>query len=159
MSSSKKTANLKLNQWNPSDIPERLDFVVDNDLIDRAISNHTKNSTIHVSPDERDAWTNFYYKFSFVGDGTSPKTIATNCPFAPTWGIIFASTYPPSVVDIANDSNYNYFGIFTNQGSTSGVSIVSGNSIKVYQSSTAVQKTEYRNYNQNGVNYIVIMFR
>lgn len=159
MSSSKKTANLKLNQWLGTDIPERVDFVSDNDLIDKAVSNHTKNSTIHISSDERDKWNSFYYKFSYTGDGTSSRTVESGCPFIPTWGIVIANTYPPSVIDAVNNSNYNYFAVFTNSGSNSGVNLVNGNNLKVIQSSTAVQKTEYRNYNQSNVVYVAILFR
>lgn len=159
MSSTKKTTNLKLNQWISSDIPERLDFVSDNDLIDKAVSSHTKNNSIHVSDADRDKWTNSYYKFSYVGDGASPKTILTDCPFDASWGLIFANSYPPSVMDAENNSNYNYFAVFTNSANTSGASITGSNSIKVYQSSTAVQRTEYRNFNQTGVVYTCILFR
>lgn len=159
ISSAKKTANLKLNQWLSSDAPERIDFVTDNDLIDKAVSGHTKNNAIHVSDADRDKWTNTYYRFSYVGDGTSPKTIETDCPFNPTWGMVFANSYPPSVMDAENNSNYNYFAVFTTSGNTSGVSITNGNAIKVYQSSTAVQRTEYRNFNQSSVVYTCILFR
>lgn len=159
MSSSNKTTNLKLNQWSGSDIPERLDFVNDNAIIDREFSNHAKNIGIHITNDEREAWDHFYYRTSYIGDGSSPRTVVTRCPFDASWGVVYASSYPPSVVDVPNDSNYNYFGIFNDQGNMAGVSLLADNNIKVYQSSTAVQKTEYRNYNQNGVLYQVIMFR
>lgn len=159
MSSANKTRHLKLNQWEGSDIPQRTDFVSDNDIIDREIYNHTSDYTIHVTQDEKNEWTNFYHKFSYTGDGASQKTISSNCPFIPTWGIVFANSYTPSVVDFTNSGNYNYFAVFSNTGSNTGVSIANGADLKVIQSSTAVQKTEYRNYNQNGVIYTVIMFR
>lgn len=159
MSSSKKTSNLKLNQWLETDIPERMDFVSDNDIIDKKIGKHVTDQNIHVTSFEKEQWNQFYYKFSYIGDDESTKTIETGCPFDPTWGIIMATTLPPSVVDIANNSNYNYFGIFTDTGSNSGLSIVDGNNLRVYQSSSPVQRHEYRNYNQDGIVYNVIMFR
>lgn len=159
MSSSKKTTNLKLNQWLETDIPERKDFVSDNEIIDKKIGRHLTDTELHVTSSEKEQWNQFYYKFSFIGDDVSPKTIETECPFIPTWGIIMANTLPPSVVDTASDSNYNYFGIFTNTGSNAGLSIVGGNNLRVYQSSSPVQRSEYRNYNQAGVVYTVIMFR
>lgn len=159
MSSTNKTKNLKLNQWVSTDVPQRVDFVADNEIIDKAISGHTSDKSVHIASGERDIWSTPYYKFTYTGDGASPKTISSGCPFSVKWGFVFANAYPPSVCDISNNSNYNYFGIFTNLGSNAGLSIVNGCDLKVYQSSTAVQKTEYRNYNQIGVVYTVIMFR
>lgn len=159
MSSANKTTNLQLNKWSGSDIPERTDFVRDNELIDKAVHNHRTDMSIHIDSDEREKWNNFYHKFTYVGNGSSTRTVTSDCPFIPSWGIIFASSMMPSVIDIANDSNYNYFGIFSNIGNTAGVSIAGGNNLKVYQSATAIMNTEYRNYNQNGIVYCVIMFR
>lgn len=159
MSSTNKTKNLKLNQWVGTDIPQRADFVADNDIIDRAVNNHTSNGVIHVTQSDKDTWNAPYHKFTYTGDGKSPREVVSNCPFKPTWGIVFANSYTPSVCDISNNSNYNYFGIFSNTGNMAGLSIINGRNIQVYQSSTAVQKTEYRNYNQSGVIYSVFMFR
>lgn len=159
MSSTNKTKNLGLNSWINSDFPERADFVSDNVAIDKAISDHTKNNVIHINSEERSAWNSPYFRFSWIGDGTNTKTYDTKCPFDPSFGFVFASGYTPSVVDVKNNSNYNYFSIFTSSGNTPGCMLVNGNQIKVWQSSTAIQETEYRNFNQNGVLYIAFLFR
>lgn len=159
MSSTNKTENLKLNQWLGSDVPERIDFVADNAIIDSAFGRHDGDVNRHISNYERSVWNSPYYAFRYSGNGQNPREIISDCEFEPTWGIVFALSYTPSVVDFNSKSNYNYFGIFSKWGSTPGVSIVNGKNLRVLQATVAVQDTEYRNYNENGVMYLVIMFR
>lgn len=159
MSSTKKTNNLKLNQWVGSDTPQRADFVTDNAIVDQVVSGHMKDDSRHISGDEREVWNSVYYRFTYVGNGASSRVIDSECSFQPTWGLVYANSYMPSVMDASNNANYNYFALFSRNGSTSGVTLTNGNKLSVVQSSTPVQNTEYRNYNQNGVVYTVIMFR
>lgn len=159
MSSSNKTSNLGLNLWSGSDVPKRVDFVSDNTIIDKVVSEHLDDDDRHITGDEREVWTKFYHKFSYTGNGASSRIIDSGCEFQPTWGLVFANSYMPSVVDVSNNANYNYFGLFGKGGSTSGVTLSNGNKLSVVQSSAPIQNTEYRNYNQNGVVYTVVMFR
>lgn len=159
MSSTNKTSKLGLNKWIGTDVPKREDFVKDNELIDNALGTHLADSVRHVTNNDKAKWNEPYYITVFIGDGNSTRTVQTNCPFNPTWGIIFANALPPSAIDIDNGANYNYFSIFTKSGSITGASIVDGTKVKVVQSSAAVLGHEYRNFNQNGTTYIIILFR
>ena len=49
MSSTNKTTNLKLNDWVGTDVPQREDFNADNQRIDKAIGDHTGNTTVHIT--------------------------------------------------------------------------------------------------------------
>ncbi len=158
MSSTNKTQNYGLNSWISSDIPKREDFNTDNAIIDSALAEHCADSMAHTNSSEKNIWNNPYHIQTYFGSGSSSRTLALNCDFTPTWGIVFAVNYTPSVTDISNKANYNYFAVFTSSGSNTGVTL-SGKSLKLVQSSTAVLGSEYRNFNQNGVTYLCIMFR
>ena len=54
MSSTNKTSNLRLNNWNGTDKPERIDFNRDNDIIDSAITEHKNDTDIHINANERE---------------------------------------------------------------------------------------------------------
>lgn len=159
MSSTNKTAKLGLNKWLGTDVPKREDFVKDNELIDNAVGTHLADNIRHVTSNDKTKWNQPYYITVFNGDGNATRTVQTDCPFNPTWGIIFANALPPSAIDIANEGNYNYFSIFTKSGNIAGASIVDGNKIKVVQSSNPVLGHEYRSFNQLGTTYIMILFR
>lgn len=158
MSSTNKTANLGLNNWLGSDIPKREDFNSDNVIIDRTISEHLKDSNVHITQEDKTSWNSPYVITSYYGNNSSSRTVNLNIPFEPSWGIIIPSNGPLSIVDCDNNAHYNYFAIVSNRGSTIGATL-SGKSLKVLQSSTAVSNTEFRNLNENGVTYICIMFR
>ena len=159
MSSTNKTANLGLNSWIGPDKPMREDFNNDNNILDKIISNHINNSSVHTSADEKAVWNKHYHIITYLGNSSSSRTIGLgDVPFVPSWGFIFAANHPLSVIDIANEANYNYFGIFSSKGSSSGITYTS-NQLKVIQSSSAVKKTEYRNMNENGITYICVLFR
>jgi hypothetical protein len=158
MSSTNKTSGLGLNSWIGADTPQREDFNNDNALLDRVISTHTSDIGIHVTSDEKTAWNNPYFIAVYYGDGASSKNVELTCSFEPSWGIVFASSMTPGVIDIKNESHYNYFGIVTDRGSNIGLSL-NGKTLKVVESSASVNSYEYRNYNEKGVTYIAIMFR
>lgn len=159
MSSTNKTKNLKLNQWVGSDIPQRTDFVNDNDIIDKAIHNHTIDNTAHCSSDEKEKWNNPYYITTYTGDGTNVRTLDIGCPWPISWGIVLANGYTANVADFENEKDYQFLNVFSNKGSIYGVSIVSGNQLKLVQSSIAFMNSELRCFNQTGVTYVVIAFR
>lgn len=54
MSSTNKTEKLGLNSWIGSDKPKRIDFNTDNEIIDRAISEHTEDTVVHINAEERE---------------------------------------------------------------------------------------------------------
>lgn len=158
MSSSYKTNNLKLNSWVGSDIPIMQDFNNDNEILDNTISNHTSNSVIHITDDERNKWNKPFALTSYVGDGKTNQAVALNVGFNPSFCIVMSANITPSVVDIANSVDYNYFGIATIGGSMAGLQI-NGSTLTVTSSAIAIAKYEMRSYNEIGRNYLVIAFR
>ncbi len=158
LSSTNKTPALELNSWIGSDIPSREDFNRDNSIIDSIISEHVQDSEAHATAQEKEVWENPYYIGSYTGNGSASRSVELSCGFEPTWGIVFASGYFPSVNDYNNKADYNYFALFSKRGSTVGVTL-SGSTLTVIQSATAVSGTEYRSFNQSGATYIYIAFR
>lgn len=158
MSSTNKTNNLKLNSWLGSDKPQRADFNSDNEIIDSVITEHSSDTVLHTTADEKQVWNNPYEVFVYYGNGASSRSVTLTSSFAPRWGIVFAASYPVGVTDIANETHYNYFGFFSTRGSNSGITL-KDKKITVVQSATAVMQTELRNFNENGVTYVCILFR
>lgn len=158
MSSTNKTSLLKLNSWIGSDIPQREDFNNDNQIIDDALSSHLSDSSLHTSSDEKEVWNNPYVITSYYGNGSAARTLTLPIDFNPVWGIVFASAKPLQLVDIENQADYNYSGIFSTYGSSMGLSI-SGKTLQIIQSSVPLLGCEYRNFNESGVTYVLILFR
>ena len=158
LSSTNKTENLNLNNWIGSDVPQRVDFNMDNSIIDSVLGGHIDDEDVHVSTDDRSKWNAPYYMGTYIGNDASSRTIDVPCSFNPRWGIVFAAGIFPQLNDYGNQGDYNYFGIVSTNGSTIGVSL-SGKQLSVIQSATAVSNYEYRNYNEGGTTYVYILFR
>lgn len=158
MSSSAKTEKMGLNQWQGTDVPKRNDFNTDDQKIEDFVTTHTENTVLHTTQAEKNVWNNVYSIQTFFGNNANSRVITCTADFTPRVAIVFAHGYTPQVVDIANESDYNYFGIATNSGSMFGVSL-SGKNLTVNQSTTALSNVEYRNLNLKGVMYVCIFFR
>lgn len=158
MSSTYKTDHLHLNNWTGADKPQRVDFNNDNQRIDSAVYAHTSNETVHVSTAEKEKWNAPYFIGTYMGNGAGLRTITTNCPFTPNFGMVFAAGKLPMMNDYQNEAHYNYFGLFSVDGSVNGVSLEE-TQLKVIQSPTAIFGSEYRNFNESGTHYIYILFR
>lgn len=160
MSSTNKTENLKLNSWIGSDKPQRTDFNYDNEVIDKAISQHTADTVSHITGDERDKWNNYIFAGTYFGDGSTKRTINTKCPFPAKFGIVFANNRPPSIVTFSSPQKANYFGFFSLRASTSGLELADDMvTLTVHQTVLPVMEDEYPNYNESGVTYYFVMFR
>lgn len=160
MSSTNKTENIGLNSWVGTDVPKREDFNADNVLIDKAISEHTLNSNIHIENTEREKWNSPYYIGVYYGDGELSRTLDfEDMPFRPNWAIVFATSTFPSVTDFSNKMTYNYFGFVTTSGSTIGMTLTSNKKLKVIQSPTLINSTGVRSFNEDGMTYVAIFFR
>ena len=158
MSSTNKTPGIELNSWVGSDIPKMADFNEDNNIIDYEITSHKSNTDIHTTAADKAAWNQPYVIMTYTGNGNTSRSIKVTNDFEPSWGMIFKISYTPSVVDIDNRTEYNYFGVFTTNGANAGLSL-SGKYLTVQQSSVAVFGSELKSYNENGSAYMVIAFR
>lgn len=158
MGSAGKTNFLKLNKWSGTDTPQRVDFNSDNELIDKAFKDHFENDSRHLSDSEREAWNSPFYAGSYYGNGAATRTIVTNCPFEPCFGIIFAGGMPASVVDFNNKTKYNYLGLLSKRGGTSGVSLTKSD-FTVTTNEFPTTNEEYVTLNKTGLTYYYVLFR
>lgn len=158
MSSTSKTEHYRLNSWIGTDIPKMEDFNYDNQMIDSAMYSHQSDNTLHISEAERSVWNTPYQITTYYGNGSSSRVINLTSDFTPSWGIVFAAGKLTDVTDFNNKSDYNYFGMVAQKGSMNGLTL-SAKKLTVTQSATAVFDSEYKNFNENGVTYICIMFR
>lgn len=158
MSSTDKTFLLQLNQWDSSDIPKREDFNADNQIIDEFFMNHLEDSISHIMPSERTKWNTPYYTESYFGDGQQTRTIDTDCPFKPSFGIIFAVGAPAISTRFDSKLSQHNFAFITQRGSTLGASL-SDKKITVKNKSTPEIDSEYVSLNSVGYTYLYILFR
>lgn len=157
MSSSNRTETIGLNSWLGSDRPERADFNSDNEIIDSVFAEHFEDDC-HISDEERAKWNSPYFTDTYFGDASQTRTIQTACPFTPSWGIVFRVGAMPATTDFSNSRNLNHFAIASQNGSMAGISL-SGTSLTVRQSGSALSANEYAAMNSLGEAYCYILFR
>lgn len=158
MSSTNKTKNLKLNSWIGSDKPQRLDFNYDNEIIDKAYSQHTEDTVSHITAEERDKWNTNVYMGTYYGTGSQSKSITHSCPFPIGFGMVFADSKTIQSYDSSSNKNISYFGFVTPAASTLGLS-VNDTTLTVRQSASAVTGNNYAGFNEQGVVYRYVFIR
>ena len=160
MSSTNKTANLKLNSWIGSDKPKRTDFNNDNDIIDRVITEHTSDSVIHITDEERQYWNTFVQMGMYFGNGSVSRVIELDCEFDVSFAIVFAKNRPLSISRFSDSKKYNYAAFVGRYAASSGAEFSDDfKSIIVEQSASPSISNEYMNLNETGVAYCYILFR
>lgn len=156
--SSNTTERLGLNQWVGSDKPKMNEFNNDNAIIDSILGEHIDDVSVHLTPTERNRWNNNIGIATYYGDGKTSKIVNLNFDFEPRICFVFATNATPSVIDILNNVDYNYFGIATNRGSMYGLNL-DETTLVVQQSGALYANNEMRSYNELGKTYIVVAFR
>lgn len=160
MSSTNKTKKLGLNSWIGSDKPKRIDFNTDNEIIDKAVSEHTEDTVVHINEEEREKWNNYMFTGMYYGDGSTKRTIQTNCPFEARIGFVFANSRPITIARFSESKHNNYFGVFGFLANSLGIKLEDDcRSFTVNQSASAMTANEYANFNESSVAYHYIMFR
>lgn len=158
MSSTDKTLNLRLNKWESTDIPKMADFNADNEIIDEIIASHVADGVSHVSSSERSRWNSPVYMGSYFGDGTTKRTIKTNCPFTPSFGFVFAINSPTATTRFDSKLVHHYFAFIASRGSTIGASL-SGKDITVTNYATPEIDNEFATMNATTMTYVYALFR
>ena len=158
MGSSSRTENLGLNRWIKSDRPVMEDFNADNEIVDSILGGHISNDEIHLNETQRQALALPYDMYIYHGTGVQNRTIELGFDFEPRLCILLAVSAPIGVIDIPNDTHYNYFGVATKSGSTDGLTL-SGKTLSVIQGGVMVARYEMRSFNEIGRSYLVIGFR
>ena len=179
MASSEKTPNLGLSAWRGSDVPQREDFVQDNQILDSAISAlqqsggsgpggtgadprldiHMADQQIHLSQADRQALGAVEPPVigSYTGDGHLVRAVILG--FRPRFGILFADNRP--IVEPSSNGLFQtaLAGILTNTGGTAGLEAQT-TGFRAHQAETGtVPGTNYLGMNRNGVRYVYIMWR
>lgn len=133
------------------------DFNNDNSLIDTAFRKHIENGD-HVRIEDRERWDMPFYVGFYYGNGGLNRTIATACPFDPSFGLVFAGGMPPTITDFTGKTKNSYFGFLSSRVCSSGLSWSSGD-IVFSSSGSAVIGGEYMCLNNVGVTYCYVLFR
>lgn len=158
MSSTNNTHFLGLSQWIKSDIPTMEDFNSDNETIDSILGEHIRDYESHLQSNQIEKIAKPFDKFIYYGDGAETRKVNLGFDFEPKVCFLITIGAPIGVIDIPNDTHYNYFGIVTPEGGTDGL-FLSGKVLSVIQGGPMVAKYEMRNYNEKGRSYMVIGFR
>lgn len=158
MSSTNKTNALGLNKWIDSDKPKMADFNQDNEIIDGVISEHLTDEIVHITDAERSQWNNYMHFQVYYGQGNGTQNVELTCDFEPRACLVFGMEYPMGASDFTNGAHYNYFGIATTTGNMFGLDL-NGKTLSVTKSTVSTLATEYTQYNQKAVSYIVIALR
>ena len=153
MASTNKTTNLGLNNWIESDCPKRTDFVSDNLIIDNLVGNHIKDSSLHLSAEEKDRATQPFTAFTYYGTGETTTTVKFS--FSPQLVIVCKKNSPFTVAGI--DYSIVNAAVVSNIGTSGGVTI-SDKTVTAKQSVQAENGVFY-NLNKNGSEYLIVAFR
>ncbi len=116
-------------------------------------SRHITDTDIHVSPQEKERWTESFKQSSYFGNGSTSRTVTVG--FAPKAVIVFCPDYPPCEIDFANGKNHVYYGCASAGYSTLGVSLTS-NGFRVAKQYNGSSITEL---NETGYTYAYIAFK
>ncbi len=155
MSSSEKTTYLKLNSWLGTDRPQRIDFVDDNQIIDKAIKEHVQNSTVHCTSTEKSKLENPYTMVSYTGTGEETQSITF--AFSPKLVIVFQKDVPPMQTDSSGNTIINQSITAKSNGNTGGT-VISGYDVTVKQYTTPVDGVII-NLNKYNGQYCMIAFK
>ncbi|MEE1077304.1 MAG: hypothetical protein UHY68_08620 [Acutalibacteraceae bacterium] len=154
MSSTNKTAYLKLNSWLGTDRPQRIDFVDDNTIIDKAIKDHVQNTTVHCTSTEKAKIENPYTILSYTGTGEATNEIQFT--FAPKMAIVFSKDSPSMKTDSSGNTIINQAIVAKSNGGTGGA-VINGYNVKVTQSTSATNGMFF-NLNKYNSQYCIIAF-
>lgn len=155
MSSSQKTEYLQLNAWLGTDRPQRIDFVDDNIIIDRAIKEHIGNTTMHCSGEEKTKINNPYIIKTYVGTGSTSRNISFD--FTPKMVIVFKRDDRPIATESDGTILVNSAIAVNSIGGTGGVSI-NETVVSITHSTTANNGVKY-NFNLYNGQYVVVGFK
>ena len=153
MASTNKTTNLGLNNWTESDCPKRADFVSDNIIIDAMLGNHIKDSSLHLTADEKDRVSAPYSINTYYGTGEESTRLKYN--YIPSIVLVCKKN---SAFQTVSGSNVKMnAGIASLIGTTGGL-LIEDNYVVVSQSEEAINGVFY-NLNESAGEYLVIAFK
>ncbi len=157
MPTENKTANLGLNSWLGTDKPMREDFVSDNEKIDKAITDHLNDTTLHITEEQITRINKPFEVGIYIGDGQASKTI--DLTFQPKLVVVFLRSMPLFEYNSADGYVICNSAIFTSGGAggSLGGSIIF-ESIQVLQNTTP-SNGRLINLNKQNSAYVYIAFK
>lgn len=156
MPSAKKTPNLGLNDWDPSDKPKREDFNSDNAILDSQAGGHLLNGGIHCTPAEKELWNSPYRISHYVGTGTASRQI--NCEFAPRLVLVFTHNQPPVEYVSVEGKHYIHAAMATQSYFSTGINL-NATGFTILQGSSQLNSNLINDFNKTGVFYIYIAIK
>lgn len=153
MASSKKTANLGLNNWTETDCPKRSDFVSDNQIIDNLVGNHIKDSSLHLTSSEKDRVSVPFDINTYYGTGEASTELQFN--YSPKFVIVCKKNSP---LQTSKSSNIVINAAIASTVGVSGGIKISNKTVTVKQSATAENGIMY-NLNDSNSEYMIITFK
>ncbi|MDR2649131.1 MAG: hypothetical protein LBB94_05365 [Clostridiales bacterium] len=136
MSSSGKTANKALNQWQDTDRPKISDFNADNQILDQ-----------NALP---------YSVGSYPGDGAASKSITLD--FTPSFALVFQSGTFGYIFTFSGEYTKGYLAMGTQAGATPGLTLNAGG-FTVSQASSVPSNGMHYRMNESGKTYSYIAFK
>ncbi len=155
MPTNQKTPHLGLNNWLETDKPMRTDFTSDNLLIDEALGGHMKDTTLHLTEEDRTVLSAPAHIMQYFGDGSAStqKTL----PFAAGAVLVFATGKPPVEWDAQGEKLIYHAALATKENSGGGISL-NGQTLTVQQTQEGEKETAFYNLNASNTVYGCIAF-
>ncbi len=113
---------------------------------------HIRNSSIHVTQEDKDKWNDAFVTGFYMGSGGSAKSI--DLGFKPKIVFAAASSYPPIVVDFTSSTVKNYFTMAT-ADAPAGVTITSSG----FRTASGTASGSSFALNESGIIYSFIAFK
>jgi len=152
MSSTNKTPNFNLNKWIGADIPKRLDFNYDNEIIDDICGTHIADTNIHITSEERTLWTTQCVQGTYFGSGGTQNEIILG--FQPKAVIVFSYNKPLGITSTSDC----YAAIATQYINSVGIELTT-TGFKVYQGTTYSVDGITPRFNVSGLDYAYVAFK
>ena len=156
MPSTNKTPFLGLNKWQASDKPKMSDFNGDNQLIDQALQQHTQDTQLHLTAEEKDMLSRNMSVGFYTGDNQPERAFSLG--FTPRFIIVFADSYPVSFWDGGTKDNNSYCAMATLVCGTVGIDLIA-DGFKIYHTSTGVSDFPASRMNLQNVKYSYVAFQ
>lgn len=155
MASTSYTPNLGLCAWQSQDRPKRMDFVSDNQKIDDVLGAHINDKSLHVTAQEKEAYSSPYKVVTYIGDGQSSRTLSLDKAY--TFAIVFSKNNPPQKTDLSGNVILKFAVVGRLFGSQSNL-MLNSDSITVTED-TAVVDGVINSFNEQYDQYVMILFR
>lgn len=155
MASNKKTDNLGLSYWIHSDVPQMIDFVNDNLIVDSVVGEHVNNDSIHLSEEDRALLGGSIDSIIFAGDGSASRTVTLSK--SPKMVQIFLKNSPFASWDSSKNCMVINSAFVLQNGFSSGGASLTGNKLVIVENASPSNGIRY-NLNEEYGQYVIISY-